>query len=213
VRTLVFPELTHPQERQRQSAEQRASLRAGEILQSAEAQAQAMLEAARQKAAAVVAEAYRDGRRQGQAEACAEYRDRLLPLLGQLVEASGRLRSLEGEIQSAGAELIVGLAASLAERILGRAVAAEPALLLPLVRQALAVLADPPEARVRLHPELCAPLASLLPAEAVAAGLTLVPDASVGTAGCVVETSSAFVDARLAVQLEEARRRLLEPPC
>jgi flagellar assembly protein FliH len=190
--------------------------RAREILERAERQAQLVMEAARQKAAGVMAEGHREGLLQGRAEGIREGRARGAGLVRCLEEAADGLRALEIAWRARAEQTVVELALALAERILQTAVTQEPAHVLRATAAALAALPTGGEVTLRVHPDLVEIVEGSL--EAVAAHapannrLRVLGDGALGLGGCVVEGPGILVDATYAGQLAEARRRLEASP-
>ena len=208
----VFPELSGRGGRSPVPAEAEEGDRAHTILHRAEQQAQALMGSARQRAAAAVEAGYREGSLQGHAEALAESRGRLQRLGTSLEDAVGRIHVLEEEIRGQGPETIVRLALAVAERIVRTHTAQDPEVVLRAARTALAVLPEPGEVLVRLHPDqealLQAHRAELLAIREGVTTLRFLPDAAIEPGGCLVEAPTCLVDATVAAQLEEAGRRL-----
>jgi flagellar assembly protein FliH len=194
--------------------------RSHQILHRAELEAQALVESARQRAAVLAQEGYRDGRLQGRAEAFAEVQSGLQQLLAALEAAGKRLRDLEEDFRARSEETVISLAVEVAGRILRAEVAKDPGATLRSVRAALAVLGErggePGEIVVRVHPDQCELLRGRPwpPVNGLPAGTALrfTPDPNMEAGGCLVETPTYLVDATLASQLDEARRRLCEEP-
>jgi flagellar assembly protein FliH len=212
----VFPELVH----------RRASIGSSgagvegpghAVLEQAERQAQALMASAREKASAVLEEARREGALQGRAEGLADARQGLQALTNSLTAASERIRALEAECRARAEELIVTLALATAERVLCAEVAQNPSAILEPVKSALAALPSSGDVVIRVHPACAALLRAhreeLMESGPGPAGLRVVADPSVTPGGCLVETPHSVVDATFPVQLEEARRRLLEASC
>jgi flagellar biosynthesis/type III secretory pathway protein FliH len=194
-----------------------AAAQARGLLERAERQAQAVMEAAGQKAAAVVAEGHREGYVQGQAEGMREGQARAAALAHSLEEAVARLRELEGEWQARAEQTLVTLAVGLAERILQRAATEDPEALLRAAAAALAALPTGGEITLRVAPGLAesleghlAALTALAPA---GSRLRVRADEAVRGGGCVVEGPATLVDATYATQLAEAQRRLEGASC
>jgi len=187
-----------------------------QLIREAEREAQALVEAARQKAAILAQEGYRDGRLQGHAEALAESRDRCRHVAQALETAAERLHNLEEEFRSQAAEAIVSLALAVAERVCREAVAQDPTAILSTVRAALTLLPEAEEVTLRVHPDLAAMVQShreeLLGLLEGARSLRILPDPAVESGGCLVEGPGGLVDATLAAQLAEAGRRLRREP-
>jgi flagellar biosynthesis/type III secretory pathway protein FliH len=105
------------------------------------------------------------------------------------------------------------LARRMAEKVVGRALTLEPALMGDIVAQALAASRARAGAVVlRVHPEDLAAVERERPRWAerlgAAVALRVVSDPAVGRSGCVVETPVGRVDARLDVQLDALERAL-----
>jgi len=191
-------------------------LRAQQILREAEQEAQVLVTAARQKAAALTEEAYREGKLQGRAEALAEARERCQAGAAALEAAARQLQSLDEEFHTKAGEAIVSLALAVAEHVCRREIRQDPALILSTIREALTLLPELEEIVVRLHPEQCAFIQDhrneLFGTQDAMRALRLVADPRIEPDGCLVETPGCLVDASLPAQLEEARRRLCGDP-
>lgn len=193
------------------AARRRAYLR----VRAAERQAEALVAAARAQAEERAQAGYRDGLAQGRAEALQAARGELAALGTALEGAVRRLGELEAAWRDGAAEAVVDLAVAVAERIVGEA-AARPEVVRRAVRAALAALPAPEPAVVRLHPDCHAAFQAWREELRATAGLEAIPslrlvaDAAVEPGGCVVETPGCLVDATVAGQLAEARRRLRE---
>ena len=182
---------------------------------SAKAQAEAILAAARARAAALVAEAdaareeaRRAGLEAGRAEADALFTERV-------AAAALEIARLRAAAEPAARQLAGVIAVRMAERIVGRAVALDPGVMADIADRALgAARARLGIVRLRVHPDDLAALeqeparAGLRSRLAGTAELRLVADATVGRAGCVVETATARLDARLETQLEALEKAL-----
>ncbi len=212
----VFPELGARRSGPPASAAEGDQTRAHAILRRAEAQAQALVEAARQKAAAQLQEGYREGQLQGHGEALAESREQLANLLASLATAVGRVEALEDEIRSRGTELVVTLAQAVARRILQAEITADPEAILGVVRGALRALPAAGDLVVRIHPAQQAILeqqrTALQECCLERSTLRVLADPAVEPGGCLVEAPGCLVDATVTRQLEEAARRLRETP-
>jgi len=168
----------------------------------AAATARAEVEDARAEVAAARAEAVRDGHDEGRALAAAE-------LAGLLVagraQADAMLARLEPEA--------LAIAAKMAEKIVGRAVALEPAVMADIAAEALAACrVRGGLVKLRVHPDDLAAVEGARAALVARLGgegtLELVADEGVGRHGCVVDTPVGRVDARLATQLAALRGAL-----
>jgi len=176
----------------------------------AEILAEARLEAERK-----VQEAYAEGLHRGQQAGEEKFRASVgeaAESLGSVGEAlsQGRAQFLE-EMERA----VVALAQAVSKRVLQRETRhADFELLRNTVRSAVNELLDRERVTVRLNPEDLQALkdqnVSLLDEFDGVPELDVSPDASVGRGGCVLETDSLHVDARLDTQLNKIFDALLE---
>jgi flagellar biosynthesis/type III secretory pathway protein FliH len=145
-------------------------------------------------------EGHAEGRAQGAAEIVAEL-------------AGARARAQRELTTSAPAAIALGR--KMAEMIIARQIALDPAAMADLVAAALASCRPTAgTVTVRLHPDELGPatarrdaLAARVPA---AAELRFVADVSVGRHGCIVDMPGGQLDARLETQLAALERALLE---
>jgi flagellar biosynthesis/type III secretory pathway protein FliH len=121
---------------------------------------------------------------------------------------------VEAEAERAAAkDAAIVLARKMAEKIIGRAVALDPAVMGEIAGQALAASRVRGGAVVlRVHPDDLAAVEMTRPdwlaRVAAGANVRVVADASVGRHGCVVETPVGRLDARLETQLDALERVL-----
>ena len=133
-----------------------------------------------------MAAGYQDGRAKAQEEA-----ERLCQLIASLESA---MKSLEQEL---GHELLA-LSLDIAKQMLRQALKVKPELLLAVIRSAMESLPQNIQhPHIHLHPEDAVLVRELMSAELTHAGWRLVEDARIGRGGCLIETSSAEVDASL----------------
>jgi flagellar biosynthesis/type III secretory pathway protein FliH len=175
---------------------------------TAKAEAAAILDAARARAAALDAtqeavrqEAWRAGLEAGRAAADALYTERV-------AAAAVEVARLRTQAEPVALKLAGAIAARMAERMVGRAVDLDPGAMVEIAGRALgSARARGGIVKLRVHPDDLAALdqdparAHLRSRLASAAELRLVADASVGRYGCVVETATARLDARLDTQI------------
>jgi len=182
---------------------------------AAKEQAAAILSAARaradeliREAEALRAEARRQGLEEGRAAAASE-------LTETVAAAALERQRAQARVEPALLPMAARLASRMAYKIVGRAVEMAPALLEEIAARALAASrAGGGTIRLYLHPEDRAALdrdpvrARLLARLAAGAALDMRTDERVGRHGCVVETGSVRIDARLAPQLAALERAL-----
>ena len=181
-----------------------AKEQAAAILSAARTRAQALM----QEAEAVRAQAHRQGYEEGRAAAASELTE---ALAGAALEAA-RVR---GAVEPSALRLAARLATKMAEKIVGRAIDLAPGLMAELAEQALAASrARAGVIRLQIHPDDRALLAGdearrrLLARLEAGAELQLRDDPAVGRYGCVVETATLRLDARLETQLAALERAL-----
>jgi flagellar assembly protein FliH len=112
---------------------------------------------------------------------------------------------VQARLEAKAAALV--LARRMAEKIVGHAVAVDAEVMRDIARRALATVGlGRSEVRLRVHPEDLSALQGGRDGGGAALGattdLSLVADASIGRGGCIVETATGRLDARLDVQLD-----------
>jgi flagellar assembly protein FliH len=109
----------------------------------------------------------------------------------------------------------VRLAVAISEKLLRRAVAADPAVADGLIAETLRLAAGSPKLTVRLapldHERLGGSVAVLAAAVGQLGETEVMADPSVGPGGCVVETRHGRIDGRLETQLERIASELAGP--
>jgi len=158
-------------------------------------------------------EGYDLGKREGILQGRAEGEERITPLAGAFQEALDQLDTLRKAALHEARTEGVKLAFFMAERILGIQMQLHPDAMKHIIEKACDMAVPSRILRVRLHPDAvsyCQEHPSLLslPEEVV-----LVPDPSLAYGGCVLETDTGEIDARMESQLQvllEALERELE---
>jgi type III secretion system HrpE/YscL family protein len=170
---------------------------AASIRAAAQREADALLVRAKAEAERVRSEAHAEGRERGLA-AVTEL------LVSARASAARSRRDSTVELR--------GLAVKIAEKLLGRALALDPAMVVDLAAQALGHAGEPKALRLRCHPEDLELLESGRPRlmeRCVSLGvLRIEADEQVPRGGCVLDSELGHVDARLATQLDAIDRAL-----
>lgn len=179
-----------------------------------------LLKSARDEAARIIAEAERNA--DAIAEAAKEKALREMELRfdaevaaktdearADLVETIERINGLAEEISKRHEHDIVELAIQIARKIVGREVTIDREIAFTLVRVSLAKLHDRAVAEVHLNPEDLAYVESHRDKIDFRGALDLVADRAVSVGGCLIHTDAGDVDARVESQFEEIAHGLL----
>ena len=170
--------------------------RAAKIIVAAERRARAILEHAERGAADARLRAEEIGRAEG---------------LARVAAFSARQRKSEADADERALSRTVDLARLLAERLLGRALAMEPALVLELAREVLAEVRSARRVRLFAHPgDVEALRASTRAFDPDGRVQQVIADPSLSRGDLRVETELGVVDARLPVEFERLSKRLRE---
>jgi len=129
-----------------------------------------------------------DGLREGTQKAAADAQ-RLLALLAGV-------RQQSNEINQHLADDLLGLALEVARQMVRQALAVKPELIIPLVQDALAHIAQPvAQATIGLHPDDAGVVREHLGEQLTADGWRIVEDANLARGGCLLRTAATQVDA------------------
>ena len=178
-----------------------AKLEGDRLLSEARAQAERELAAARDEAERIARKAEAEGRERGLAA--------VTELLAGARAAAARAR--------AGAEAdLRALGVRIAEKLLGRELALDPAVVVDVAATAMRHAGEPRELVVRCATEDLEALERgkprLLERCRAAQAVRFVADDRVSRGGCIIETELGLVDARLSTQLEAIERALRGEP-
>ena len=186
-----------------------AELEARRLLEGARAEAERIEEAARQHAAAAEREARERGLREAREHFDEAVADALRPWRDQLADSLAEVAALRAHTAARVEQELVRLALEIARKVVHREVHLDPEIALTLVRVALSRVNSRALARVRLNPADCAFVESRLAQLGSAGTIELVEDHTVGRGGCVVETETGDIDARIEQQFAEIERGLM----
>jgi flagellar biosynthesis/type III secretory pathway protein FliH len=105
------------------------------------------------------------------------------------------------------AEEAIDLGLAVAEELAAGAIALEPSRIVTIVREAVELLADEREVKLRLHPNIIEELDRVGALDGFKENprFKLRSDPTVGEAGCIVETKAGRVDARVRARLSKLR--------
>jgi len=146
-------------------------------------------------------EAETRGYEAGMARARAETSRQLAALEERVQRLDGALHLLARPLEQFDAEMeseLAQLALAVGKQLARRELRIDPAQVIAILREALALLpAAAREVRVHLHPEDAATVREHLTAPANERAWTLVEDPTLSRGGCVVQSQSSRIDARL----------------
>jgi len=155
------------------------------------------------------ADALRRAQEEGRAAGLAEARAAIAPAVGALATAVSGVEASLADFCALAEERAVELALSLAEKLIGEALALDPKLVLANVAGALRAAAERDHLIVEVNP---ADLTLVREAAGELAGrvggvqrLEIVPERRVPSGGCVVRTREGEIDARISEKLAVAR--------
>jgi len=151
-------------------------------------------------------EAKAEGYAQGAAAARAEYVPALASALSALESAAAALADHEQALTERAAQEAADLAVLIAARIIGDEIAVNPDRVQQMIRAALVDAGDTP-LRIIIHPD-----DRQAAVEATGSWLGAAPEVvtspDVDPGGCIVETASGDLDARIPIRLESLRHAL-----
>ncbi len=139
--------------------------------------------------------AFERGRTQGQTEGQVTAMQVRATHARRIENVLGELRARFAELDSDGADAVLGLAVEIARQVVRREVTVARDLLLPLVRDAVAAVIDQQaHPRVHLNPQDLELIAADLDADGLCKGCRFIADARVERGGCRVETQQGEID-------------------
>ncbi len=207
--TRVAPELTvhldgHLQQGQALSPAGIAELDgAADIVSEAQRRAEELQAATVAELAEIRAEGYRVGQAEGYRDGIAAARATLADELA-LVQAAGRAAKAARDSVVASAERdIIELVIAAARAVVGEQSHVDTDLVLQTIERAAQRLGSQNALRVRVNPaDASIVQASLGQREGASAAWEVLADGAVGIGGCIIETATGEVDARLDVQMD-----------
>ncbi|RNC70713.1 MAG: flagellar assembly protein FliH [Desulfuromonadales bacterium] len=157
-----------------------------------------------------VDEVYRNGMDEGRRQA----ERGLANVFKSLRDGVTALTGLRSRVLKESEEDLLRLAVMIAGKVVQQEIRQEPRILAAIVAAAVGGCAERDRVVVRLNPDDYAVVAANRQAYLAGLGdetpITLTPDDGVGPGGCLVETATGTVDARIEAQLDEIYRALLE---
>ncbi|ANA39337.1 FliH/SctL family protein [Geobacter anodireducens] len=157
-----------------------------------------------------VDEVFRNGMDEGRRQA----ERGLANVFKSLRDGVAALTGLRSRVMKESEEDLLRLAVMIARKIVQREVAQDPQVLAAIVAAAVGGCTERDRVVVRLNPDDYAQVSvnrqAFLEGLGEESAITLAPDETIGPGGCLVETATGTVDARIEAQLDEIYRSLLE---
>jgi flagellar assembly protein FliH len=184
------------------------------LLDSVQEQADALLRKAQLKAAEIEKEAYERGFNEGQ-KAGKEVGEKMVEaLLKQYAQTLEELASLRKHVLAASEREVVRLALEIARKVVKREVTIDEDVILALVKVAMNRLGEESMMTVRLNPrDVQSVLRSRNAADranVLNEAIKLVEDPLISRGGCLIETESGIIDARVEEQFREIEKGFFE---
>jgi flagellar assembly protein FliH len=181
-----------------------------DVLEPAMPSLEGMIVLSEEEFQAKVDELYRNGMEEGRRQA----ERGLANVFKSLRDGVSALTGLRSRVLKESEEDLLRLAVMVARKIVQQEIAQEPAILASIIAAAVGGCTERDRVVVRLNPGDHAVVAAnrqtFLAGLGDDAPITLTPDDGVGPGGCLVETATGTVDARIESQLDEIYRTLLE---
>ena len=183
-------------------------------LKTVEEQAESLLRQAKVEASEIEKQAYERGFSEGEKAGKELGEKSLEALLKQYAKTLEELNNLRREIFAASEREVLRLALEIARKVIRREVSVDEELILTLVKVALNRLAEQTIMTVRVNPRDYQSIqrhhAAYPSTSSLDEGVKLVEDPSVSRGGCLIETESGIIDARIEEQLREIEKGFLE---
>lgn len=189
------------------AVEQRLKAHAHQPLEpTAEEKAKAILEAAGEEAVAIREKARREGFEKGEAEG----RDKLARATERMNKVAVEIASVKPRLFAEAEEEVTALVCEIAQRIMGPLVSQKPDCVVNVVSRALSALSERENVTIRVNPGDLALVLEVKPDILAgvdgARNVTFQDDHGVEPGGCMIETPSTELDARIKTQLDEIVR-------
>jgi flagellar biosynthesis/type III secretory pathway protein FliH len=186
-----------------------------EILADAQQQANNIILFAQQESERLHREAHERGLAGGRAEGREQAKQELQLALVAFAQVGQSLIVLEEQIIERATPQLVRFALDIAEKVVGKAVEADPHIVASVLERARAELPQARSVRIWLHPldhqalQECRPDLVWI-GEKGGRTVEVFPAEDVERGGCRVETEMGVVDATVPVQMQEIRRQILD---
>lgn len=197
---------------------QQAEAEAEAIVEAAKAQARRVLEDAERQAEAWRQEGYAEGYTAGEAAARAQVVSQVQGLLDALQQAVEGLERTRRQVLEHGWDDFLKLSFALAEKIIRKQIQTSPDVTRRLLEDLLSRWKGARGLRIRCHPSEVGSVKAYLEAAGLQDGaggpVEVVPAQEIAPGGCIVESHYGEIDARLETRLEKIADQLMawDPP-
>ena len=173
-----------------------------------------MLRQARMKAAEIEKEAYEKGFSEGERAGRETGEKMVEAVLKQYTQTLEELKGLRRTLLTGSEREVVRLSLEVAKKVVKREVSIDEELILALVKVALSRLSDQSVMTVRVNPKDCKSILHFRESpghrDSWHDGIKLVEDPLITRGGCLIETDSGVIDARVEEQFREIEKGFFE---
>ena len=181
-----------------------------DIISEARDEAEKMIARAEENSVLIEQAAREKAINEVQANFDAEVAAKVNEMRADMTRTIDQISALTADITSRAETDMVELALMIAKKIVGREVAVDREVVLSIVKVSLAKLHDRSVAEVHLNPEDLAYVQEHRDKLAFRGALDLVEDPLVTVGGCLIQTETGDIDARIEAQFDEIAHGLLE---
>jgi len=181
-----------------------------DVVARAKQQVEIIVRTAQADARALLDQSYADGYKAGIEEA----NRRADGLFERLEQAIAQESAEREELVKTVEEQVLMLCVAAAEKIIRHEIRTDPEIVARLIRLCLRRVRDRDEVTVRVSPQEVAHIKAmrdeLLSSAEGIRGVNIVDDRRVSAGGCIVESPSGDLDARIEIQIDQLRRKLMD---
>ena len=191
-----------------QELEAQARARALATVSEARQQAEELLNQAREQAAAVRLQAYQEGYNEGREEGLEEARREMEETLALVRTAAREAKQIRDRIILNSERQVIELVLDVVRKLMATELDQNPKVVVETVERAIKRAGSQRIVRIRVSPEDRETVSVAFPEGT--GDWDVVPDGSVSLGGCIIDTESGTIDARLEAQLAEVEQALTE---
>lgn len=191
-----------------QELEAQARARALALVAEARQQAEEILNEARERAAEIRLQAHQDGYHEGRAEGLEEARREMEEAMTLVRAAAREAKQIRDRIILNSERQVVELVLDVVRKLVATELDQNPKVVVETVERAIKRAGSQRIVRIRVNPQDLETVTVAFPEGT--GDWDVVPDGAVSVGGCVIDTESGTIDARLETQLAEVERALTE---